>query len=566
MKFLRRAAFVIWFVVAVLFWFVKGLAFADAPPATATNVPLIPGDNPTVTIDVTPTGRNIAAIRFNGLNAVVALPANDASPGTTMSIVGAASRQPGSDSIETLSLTFSRDVTFTGYPSFRLEAPYGVNTDGLFQLELFDGSASVPLREIDPDRTSRRLTFLGGFFTPFHASAKKTYHARLVSDPPSVINVVYSDKPQAFTLPVTSGITGSLDLPGTASGAGSMTVTSSDKPPVGMPDLGHRDTVAMPFYVGLVLHNDVKFNDSITVHLVLPLTRTFYMSKYNLALYDTTQGGSGWHLLAVTPAERQGDVLRFTLRPSNLKDRLRYLGQYFFALYAIGPSVAHVAQNATEPTGAISAAATPLGQPLVVVLGDSISALTVLPQNPVGCFAGPGPTGCQYTEEPTLNYPGVLAQLTGARVQFFHQGSSQTTVDYVNATNVLLPSWLSRIPAEIPHDTDVVILEAGFQDLCGNKYDPAISSRPVVLAETIRAQAPNAKIVFIGTRECGGAEAWNAVERDLAARYGAFIDLRAIAPGGIASPQFPDGIHGSPESNREIGSAVARAIRSFTGQ
>ena len=513
-------------------------------------MPLIPEDNPTVTIDVIPTGRNIAAIRFNGLNAVVALPANDASPGTTMSIVGAASRQPGSDSIETLSLTFSRDVTFTGYPSFRLEAPYGMNMDGLFQLELFDGSASVPLRQIDPDRTSRRLTFLGGFFTPFHASAKKTYYARLVSDPPSVINVVYSDKPQTFTLPVTSGITGSLDLPGTASGAGSMTVTSSDKPPVGLPDLGRPDAIAMPYYVSLVLHNEVKFNDSITVTLVLPLTRAYYMSKYNLALYGTTRGGGGWNLLAVTPAQRQGDVLRFTLRPSNLKDSLRYSGQYLFALYAVQPS----------------AAATKLGPPLVLVLGDSISALTVLPQNPVGCYAGPGPTGCQYTQDPPLNYPGVVAQLTGARVQFFHQGSSQTTVDYVNSNKELLTSWLSRIPAEIPHDTDVVILEAGFQDLCGNKYDPAISSRPVALAEAIRAQAPNAKIIFIGTRECGGAEAWNAVERGLAARYGAFIDLRAIESADIASPQFPDGIHGSPETNREIGSAVARAIQSLTRQ
>jgi len=202
--------------------------------------------------------------------------------------------------------------------------------------------------------------------------------------------------------------------------------------------------------------------------------------------------------------------------------------------------------------------------PIVAVLGDSISDLTVLPQNPVGCHAGPGPTGCQYTENRTLNYPGVLRQITGANVQFYHQGNLETTESRVGADGSAIGTWLGNGIQRIPPDAAVVVLEAGFQDLNLSGCNPKVSSRLITLTDAARAKAPHAKIVFIGTRFCGAAgDAWNATGKSLADRYGAFIDLRAIAPDG-PTPQFPDGIHAGPDTNRRIGSELARAVLALT--
>jgi hypothetical protein len=169
-----------------------------------------------------------------------------------MSLVAMSGSQPGGGFTETLKIRFNRDVLFSSYPSFLLDVPAGVTTDGAFQVDFFDGSSTVPLRKINPAPAqalpySGKLTFIGGFFTPFRAKAGQTYQGRLVSGPPANVDFVPVNRAQTLDLPATRGvsgyvyagvqentvtspatpgITGAIDVPATRTGSGSCEGTS----------------------------------------------------------------------------------------------------------------------------------------------------------------------------------------------------------------------------------------------------------------------------------------------------------------------------------------------------
>lgn len=477
--------------------------------------------------------------------------------------------------METLELTFNHDVIFSSYPSFLIDVPPGINTDGPFQLNFFDGDGTVPLRKINPAPAqalvySGRLTFIGGFFTPFHAKANQVYTARLVSGPPTKVDFAYSRKPQAIDLPATSGtagyvysggdakanpagfpatpgVNGAIDLPASSTDLASMSVTTSDKIPAGVRTLGGTDIIPLPYYITLALRTGVIPDRAISLTLVLPLTSTFYHGQFNVALYDTR---GGWRLAVADPAPRRGDVLRLKIRGSELS-RLRQSGLYTLALYALRSS------------GGPNAAAVPSGRrPIVAVVGDSISVLTILPQSPVippnsSCASGwPEPINCEYTADSTFSYPGVIARLTGARlINLARPDNGQTTVG-ANA-------WLENQVPYIPSDTDVVVFEGGRADMIfGGNVDS--SPRVAIMVRAILARAPHAKIVFLAPLCISGpiADAWVKAEQQLAPRYGVFVDSSTVSSCADIL-QHTDGLHETLLGNDVIGSKVASAVNSL---
>ena len=517
-------------------------------------------------------------MQFHGVKAIVALPQSDAGPGTTLRLTAESSSQAGSDFSETLKLTFNRDVNFLSYPSFLLDVPQGVNTDSPFQLDFFDGVATVPLHKIDPAPAqalvySGRLTFIGGFFTPFKAKANQTYSASLFSGltgiatfgssenartvdlaaTSGVAGYVYSDvpdtenKPNPVTYPATPGVSTALDIPATNSGFVGMSITTSEKIPAGIPPVSGVGIIPMPYYMNVRLGNGLALDRPITATFVLPMISTFYYEQFDLAIWDTASGG--WRLSIADLAARQGDLLRLTIRRSEMK-QLRPSRRYVIALYATRSSAPYnVANQSVRPH-------------ILAVLGDSISVLTILPQSPVilpsgSCASGwPQPTNCEYTVDSTLSYPGVTAQVSGARLlNFARPDNGETTVGK--------NSWLVNQVPYIPADTDVVVFEGGRADMI---YEPTTDTSPrvAIMVKAILERAPHAKIVFLAPLCIGGpvADAWISIERKLAPQYGAFVDSSSVSPCNDIL-QHTDGLHATPVGNRVIGTAVAAAVNSL---
>jgi hypothetical protein len=564
--------------LAALLSIMVGSAVADTPSTKAAALPLIPTNDSSavVTLDAH-APRTRAEVHFNGLLAAVTLPANSAPPGTTVSVKADSESVAGSGQSERITLAFSHDVDFTAYPSFSLDVPQNINVDSPFQLDFYDGISAVPLRKISlaPAQAkaiayASKLTFVGGFFTPFHAKAKELYYARLIqgSRSPARLRVsgtvqtvdlpqtsgapgfVYTDvegyytKPQPVSEPATPGITASIEIKTLSRNAGSVSITTADKAPAGIPQLNGNDVQPMPYYIDLVVPNSVQFAAPFRVSLVLPLTGTFRHLAYNVAVYDAKHAEAGWQLAAAETSQRRGDVLRITLRPAEVS-RLRASGRYVFALYAVAPK------------------ATTAG-PSIAVLGDSLSVLTVLPQSPVrkpnwSCVTGfDGVENCEYTVDSTLSYPGVIAALTSGRLlNFARLDGSQTTAGK-NA-------WTDNVVPQFPTDLNFVVFEAGRADMIYNPPTTHTSPRVAEIVKAIVARSPHVKIIFVGPICIGGLEtdAWYNTERELAVKYGAFVDSRAIFTMCSTVLLAPDGLHGSPEGNRVIGTAIAEAINAL---
>jgi hypothetical protein len=529
---------------------------------------LIPEESSSTTIVLNPKARNLATIEVNGSKALVAFPDSDAPPGTTATVSSASAAQMDSSVGEKINLTFSHDVTFNGYPAFLTDAPPGTQADQFFEIAFDDGKSIVPLRKIAPAPRqalffSTRLTFSGGFFTKFYVKANRTYSAVLTSPPGQTATTTLSTEPQTLLLPPTAavsdfvhanieagyghpetdaytasaGVTGALALPAAAE-PGPLTVTTSDTVPEGVRGLVARDALPVPYYIDMRLPRGAAFRGPLTLTVIVPLTHAFVATDYNLAAYDAHR--RSWQLAVAAPALRQGDVLRLTMPPSELK-LFNTGGRYVLSLYAIG--------NA-EATGA--------RKPVVAVLGDSISVLTTLPQSAAAppnwnCTTGWAGGGCEYTVDSTYSWPGVVAQLAGADVY--------NLARYDNAeTTVGSPSWIDNQVPFIPRSADFVVFEGGRADLSLDKsLDPSNHVEQIVNA--IAAQAPRAKIVFLSPLCIGGdkTKLWADAELKLAPRYGSFIDSNTLASCADIL-MHTDNLHESPLGNREIGEAVARVI------
>jgi hypothetical protein len=350
------------------------------------------------------------------------------------------------------------------------------------------------------------------------------------------------------TSPATPGITGAIDVPATRTGSGSMRVTTSDTLATAIPHLEKLNVVPMPYFITATVRGNISLDHPITATLVLPLTSTFYHTHFNLGLYDVARGT--WHLAVAEPAARQGDLLRLTIGRPALQS-LHEPGRYIFALYAT---------RLNAPPDAVTP---PAGhRPLVAVVGDSISVLTILPQSPANpptgtCSSGFGPPpNCEYTVDFTISYPGVIGMLTGSAIRNFARPDNGETTVGKNA-------WLVNQVPYIPPDTDVVVFEGGRADMI---FEPNFDSSPriEIVVKAILARAPRAKIVFLAPLCIGGpiADAWINTEKMLGPRYGAFLDTRAVTSCADVS-QHTDTLHATPLGNRAIGGAVAQTIGSL---
>jgi lysophospholipase L1-like esterase len=99
--------------------------------------------------------------------------------------------------------------------------------------------------------------------------------------------------------------------------------------------------------------------------------------------------------------------------------------------------------------------------------------------------------------------------------------------------------------------------------LSGNSI--STTANAAILTAAIHARAPRARIVYIGLRcwtSCNKAaiEAWNATLKQLAKKYGAFVDIMPLGPDG-ASALFPDGTHPSPATARSLAAKVASVLQ-----
>jgi hypothetical protein len=124
------------------------------PPSA--NTAFVPKERPAATL--TQIGGYVDATAANGPREAFVLPANDSRPGTSVSVtaaqglpVGAPQPQAQSNAessrpvvVETLALSFSDDVTFTGYPTFKLTLPKNVQAPPLpYIVELYDGVSNA---------------------------------------------------------------------------------------------------------------------------------------------------------------------------------------------------------------------------------------------------------------------------------------------------------------------------------------------------------------------------------------------------------------------------------------
>jgi len=367
----------------------------------------------------------------------------------------------------------------------------------------------------------------------------------LLPPTPSVSDFVHANIEQGYGHPETDaytasvGVTGAMDLPASVDSA-PLTVRTFDAVPDGVGALVSRHALPVPYYVDLRLPRGATFRGPLTLTLVVPLTHAFAATDYSLAIYDGRR--RLWQLAVAAPARREGDLLRLTMPPSEL-DRFQSGGRYVLSPYGIG-----------------DADAAKTREPVVAVLGDSISVLTTLPQSVAAppnssCTTG-WDQGCEYTVDSTYSWPGVVAQMTGARVY--------NLARYDNAeTTVGNPSWIDNQVPFIPRDADFVVFEGGRADISLDK-NPDPSNHVEQIVKAIVAQAPRAKIVFLSPLCIGGdkTKLWFDAELKLAPRYGALIDSNTLPSCGDIL-QHPDSLHESPLGNREIGAAVARVIETM---
>ncbi|GAC1408637.1 MAG: hypothetical protein NVSMB64_17100 [Candidatus Velthaea sp.] len=520
---------------------------------------------PTVS-NVSPVGGYFDASIPNGPLGALVLPNNSARAGTTVSIkasvgraVGATDLQSDPDRgagarhvLETIVFSFSDDVNLNGFPSFKLRLPAGADEAAAHIIELYDGRRNIRIATM-PGFAYEKRTFFGDTTTEFRALRNHSYYAELVEGSSSVGTFAFSHEPKTLRLPSVNGIDAVANVPpATFTSASSMTIVTSSAPPVGLPAFGTRGIQTPLYFASLTVSGTPSFTGDATVTFSIPETLMASGRRFALAGYDAGFASRGW-VMSLKPSSVVGNTLIFTV---SLPEFLAWR-QYGFALFVQNASSDMNRSTAPMPHGITS-------KPVVAVLGDSESLLTILPPSGAGCIPGWGPVPeCQYSIDPMFNWPGVLARLTDYDVRNFAALGTQTVVDSYAG-----PSMVRLMVPQIPADAQIVVCQCGVNDLALNAGSPSTSARAAQLTKAIVERAPHARIIYLGIRcytGCSqpGVDAWNDAMQNLAKTYGAFVDLAALGPAG-ASDAFPDGTHPSPPTALKIAGAIAATAAQLT--
>ncbi len=473
----------------------------------------------------------------------IIIPASDARPGATMSalaVPSSGSNSPGM-AVEIFRFAFSRDVTFGGFPGFKPSFPGGTKSSPPYVVEIRDGT-NGRLLGIMPSFSRSKVAFLADPSVPFKAVRNRPYFASVIANAPYEISVDVSKKAAAVPLPSVDGIRAIVNLPAATvpadSVGSSMDVVVSKIPPAGLPPL-RGPAEESPFYASVTVTGTARYAGPAVAQISVPPSFLRGRPQVFLAAYDSGFARLGW-FYGIRPQRQNGRTLTFVLPLP------RFIGwrQYGLALYRARASV----QQPSRLPGP---------SPAIVVIGDSVSYLTVIPPSGSGCVPDWKPLPyCQYSHDPSVTWPGILAEITGKSVLNLSQLGTTTTVDAFFG-----PSMMGLQVPQIPADVKVVICEWGDSDLGFSGQVPATSARAAVMTKAILKRAPHAHLIYIGihcTPACDkrGIAAWEEEDKRLAAEYGAYVDLTEVGKDGM-NADFPDGGHLSLRAARALAAQVA---------
>lgn len=467
-------------------------------------------------------------------------------PGAPVPLNGDLRRIERPNIIETLQFSFSASMQFQGVPTFKLTTPGTPPVPGPYTVEILDG-VSGDLIVLMPSYARAKLTFPSYYSIPFKVQANHPYVAELLAGAPYENYVSVRAASKVIQLPPVNGIVPAVTLPSaklTADEADSgFDFIASARPPVGIPALSEAQVNLPVYYASATVWGSAHYNSAAMLTVKIPESLGDPKS-FRLAAYDAGFSHYGW-TTDISPRAVSGNTLTFTL----LMPKFVVWRQYGFALYKqMGQSTAVNQAEADRPD--------------VVVIGDSLSFLTILPPSGTGCTPGWGPTPyCQFSNDPSVTWPGVLSKITGYSVWNLSDLGTQTTVDSFTGASIL-GLEVSQIPAA----TKVVIVSWGDNDLYANNQSRATSARVARMTAAIVARAPHARIVFLPIHCYPGCpraaiDAWTAADKNMARKYGgAFFDLRKVGPDGI-NAQFPDSGHLSVDAARLMAEKIAALIR-----
>jgi hypothetical protein len=517
-----------------------------------------------VTLPVDRLGGYVDATFPAGPREALVLPLNNAPFGSEITVAASAGLLPDApatralsasesaplDVLETISFIFNQDIVFNGFPTFKLSLPKAVKSAPPYIVEIYDGVTKARIATM-PGFSREEFTFLSDFSTPFHALRNRTYYAELVAGAPYAQSLVITKAASSITFSSEDGsvATALLPPPTAASDGTSLSFLSSVTPPVGIPDLQISDA-RVSSYLSIVATGTVSASGSALVTITLPPSLVKRASQFRLAAYDSGFFSAGWYA-DIKPSRIDGNVLSFALQlPAFIAFR-----QYGMALYSVSETTSHKRVN-------ISPGA-PGSTPPIIVVGDSLSKLSILPPSTAGCVPGWGPLpDCQYSIDPALSWPGYLARITGRRVRNLAQLGAETIID-----EPFGPSMIGLQVPQIPSDTQLVVVDWGDADLGVSDSSLATSQNAWTMTKAILSRAPHTRIIYIGIHcapDCpkAGVDAWNDMDAMLGKRYGGYVDIGQVGPDGM-NAKFPDGGHMSLEAAAAMAARVADVMRTL---
>ncbi len=538
------------------------LAIVCAPRAQSQVIAAAPLGNTEFPVGTIASYASISLIGSSsgsaGSGGAMIVPSSDAPPGTIMTAVATPSfgSNLSGTTIETFKFSFNRDVTFNGFPTFKASIPAGTKPSPPYVVEIHDGTSDRLLGIMQSLNSA--VDFRGDPGVPFKAFRNRPYYANVVANATYVLAQGIPTHAASVVLPSLDGIRASIDLPDAEirknAGAG-FDVVVSRIPATGLPPLSGTDIETPIYYASATVLGTEWYKGlaAAVVKIILPPAFLSGKKTYSLAAYDSGFAHAGW-LYGIRPVEQKGAAFTFVLpMPHFIAFR-----QYGFALYASAKPAPHPFRLAS-PSSAIA------------VVGDSLSYLTVIPPSRSGCSFGWGlPPDCQYSTDPSVEWPGILARITGRSVLNLSRNGATTIVNAFFG-----PSMLGLQVPQISPDTKVVVCEWGDADmgLAGPdlpKYPDRLSGRSALMTQAILKRAPRARLIYIGIH-CGGDKngpacyppgiaAWREEDKRLAAKYGgAYVDLTEVGKDGM-NEDFPDGGHLSLTGARKLAEKVAERI------
>jgi len=485
------------------------------------------------------------------------MPLNDAPPGTSISVAGfigsahftqrppSMSLAPGKV-IETIDFQVSNTVTFRSVPTFKRRTLTVGDANAPSAVEFYDGTTRALLAIMPADARSN-FVYFPDFNTPFKAVKNRTYYAEFVSGAHYDTRVTVRKVAGTYALPDVANIHASVDMPASLNDV-EITTLAATVAPVGLPPLHVPGLIRVPYYLSAVVSGTGTFSGTALLHITLPPDAA-PTESFSLAAYDSGFFSKGW-FVGIKPTSIVGSTLSFRL---SLPEFIAWR-QYGFALYSTN------GQAATTDTGTYAGSASSAD---IVVVGDSLSRLAILPPSTPNCVAGYGPLPeCQFTVDSHLNWPGALTKLTGYSVLNLASLGAMTTENAFFG-----PSMLELQVPQIPVATKVVVVDWGDADVGMSGGATKTAARAEIMTKAILARAPQAHIVYIGIHcapEChkDAVNAWNDADRLLAKQYGAYIDPLLLGPDG-ANTAYLDGGHLSLDAARVLATKVAEDIAAW---